>query len=147
MFFDYKQKLKDIFEKNIGDINEKDEYGNTLLHYAAKNNLLKLVWKLKHKNADFSIVNSIGDTVLHVACKHHNLYVAEEIFRQYSRKNTKNFEDKTPIDYLTKIEKELFEIFEERFLGIGKYEYKPKPEAEHHFGNNKRIDPLILLSK
>lgn len=128
MFFDYKQKLK-----NIGDVNEQDEDGNTLLHYAAKYNLIKLVWKLKRKNADFSIVNSAGDTALHVACKNHNLYISEEIFRKYSRKNIKNFENKTPIDYLTKIEKQLFENFEERFLGIGKYEYKPKPELIQNF--------------
>jgi ankyrin repeat protein len=145
MFFNYKQKLKDILENNIGDVNEKDEHGNTLLHYAAKNNMIKLVWQLNKKNADFSIVNSVGDIALHVACRYHNLHVAEEIFRRYSRKNIKNREGKTPLDYLTTMERDSFLAFEDRFLGLGKYEYKPKPEAEHHFGNNKKIDPLILL--
>jgi ankyrin repeat protein len=143
MFFDYKQKLKDILEENNGDVNEKDEDGNTLLHYASKHNLLSLVWKLKKKDADFSIVNSIGDTPLHVACKHHNLDVTEEIFRKYSRKNSKNLEGKKPLDYLTDNEKKSFGKFEDRFLGLGEYEYKPRPEAEHHFGNSKKVNPYI----
>lgn len=134
MFFDYERKLKEIFELNIGDVNESDEYGNTLLHYAAKHNLTKLVWKLKRKHANFSVVNLNGDTPFHIACKNHNLLVVEEIYRQTSKKHIKNKEGKTGLDYLTKIEKERFENFEDRFRGFGKYEYKPKPEPFHHFG-------------
>jgi ankyrin repeat protein len=134
MFFDYKQKLKEILEENNGDVNEKDEDGNTLLHYASKHNLLSLLWKLKKKDADFSIVNSIGDTPLHVACKHHNLHIAEEIFRHYSKNNIKNLEGKKPLDYFTDNERISFRNFEDRFLGFGKYEYKPKPESNHFFG-------------
>jgi ankyrin repeat protein len=140
MFFDYKQKIKEFLEENNGDVNEKDEDGNTLLHYAAKHNLIKLVWKLKKENADFSIVNSVGDTPLHVACKHHNLDVAEEIFRKYSRKNSKNLEGKKPLNYLTYNERISFGNFEDRFLGSGKYEYKEKPEVIHQFGNSRRKD-------
>ena len=147
MFLDFKKKLKEILNENVGDVNETDEKGNTLLHYAAKDDMLRVIWKLNRKNADFSLINNIGDTPLHVACKNHNLYVAEEIFRQTSKRNMKNFEGKTPLDYLTKIERDSFLAFEDRFLGLGKYEYKPKPEAEHHFGNSKRVDPLILLLK
>jgi ankyrin repeat protein len=134
MFFDYQRKFKEILELNIGDVNEPDEYGNTLLHYAAKHNLTKLVWKLNRKHANFSIRNFIGDTPFHIACKHHNLYIVEEIYRQNSSKHIKNNEGKTGLDYLTKSEKERFERFEDRFHGFGKYEYKPKPEPFHHFG-------------
>jgi ankyrin repeat protein len=147
MFLDFNKKLKEILEENIGDVNELDEEGNTLLHYAAKNNMLKVIWKLKRKNADFSLKNSVGDTPLHVACKNHNVYIAEEIFRQNSKRHIKNLEGKTPLDYLTKVERDSFLLFEDKFLGSGKYEYKPKREAQHHFGHNTKIDPLIVLSR
>jgi ankyrin repeat protein len=136
MFFDFKRKLKDIIEDNIGDVNEVDEYGNTLLHYAAKQSNPKLVWLLNRKNINFSIKNNIGDTALHVACKHHNLYTAEELFRKMNTRNIKNSEGKRPDEYLTKLEKQAFEHFEDRLLGFGKYQYKPKKEVPHYFGHD-----------
>jgi ankyrin repeat protein len=145
MYIDFKKKLKEILTENVGDINEQDEDGNTLLHHAAKNDMIRVIWKLNRKNANFQITNFVGDTPLHVACKNHNVYSAEEIFRQTSKKNMKNLEGKTPLDYLTKTERNSFLIFEDRFIGSGKYEYKPRPEPEHHFGSNKRVDPLILI--
>jgi ankyrin repeat protein len=145
MYIDFKKKLKKILDDKDENINEQDEDGNTVLHHAAKHDMVKVIWKLNRKNANFSIQNSEGDTPLHIACKNHNIYSAEEIFRQTSKKNMKNHEGKKPLDYLTKIERDSFLAFEDRFLGLGKYEYQPKPEAEHHFGNSKKVDPLILM--
>lgn len=58
--------LKFLLEKNV-DINQKDEEGNTALHYAVLTNALQKISLLKQKGAKPNIANKKGDTPLKIA--------------------------------------------------------------------------------
>jgi ankyrin repeat protein len=127
------QLMIDLTE-NIRDLNEKDNEGNTFLHKATKTNDIKFAWYL-HKlnpNMNFNICNNTNDTPLHIACKYHHMDLVEHIFRYGGKREAINNEGKKPFEYLTS--KELKEIneFRDKIYGMGKYEYKPKPERKHH---------------
>ncbi|PSN41466.1 hypothetical protein C0J52_26370 [Blattella germanica] len=50
--------------KHGSNTNAKDKYGNTPMHYAADNNLLKVVECLLELDCDIDCTNTEGDTPL-----------------------------------------------------------------------------------
>ena len=62
--------------------NQRDKYGNTLLHYACLSNNIQLV-KFLVDEADFDVnsYNSRGDTALHIACYMGSLNLVKVFFR------------------------------------------------------------------
>lgn len=110
---------------------------NTPLHLAVLDNNIKSVWTVMKTHVDLNAKNKDQDTPLHLASKLHNLAAFQHIYRFGGKLNLVNSEGKTPLDYLSEKEKIYFSQFRDRFHGLGKYEYKPKPENVHHFGTNK----------
>ena len=59
--------MMDYLISNEANINVKDEYGNTLLHYASLYGRSKIVKYLINKGADINKKNNKGNTPLHYA--------------------------------------------------------------------------------
>jgi ankyrin repeat protein len=128
----YIEKLKDFLE-NGGNKNITDIHGNTLLHMAVKYNQVRIVWLLIRKGIHLDFQNNIGDTALHLACKKGYSHIIEEIYRRGAKVHIKNDEGKIALSYLNTKQRSLFDDFKERFHGLGKYEFKQKPETPHIF--------------
>ena len=58
----------------------QNKEGDTVLHTCAKNNLLQMV-KLCKMYSSITVRNALGDTSLHVACKHGNYELAEYLLK------------------------------------------------------------------
>jgi len=119
--------------------NYKVMEGDTPLHLAVKHNCLRSVWIIMKSKVDLNAKNSIQETPLHLAAKNHNLEIFEQIYRFGGDLKSIDSDGKTPLYYLTLREKVLFQKFQDRFHGTGKYEYKPKPETPHWFGATKEM--------
>ena len=133
----YLEKVKDFLEHG-GNKNITDIHGNTLLHMAVKYNQVRIVWLLMRKGVCLDTQNNIGDTALHLACKKGYMSIVEEIYRRGAKIRIKNNEEKLPLSYLNPKQRSQFDNFKDRFHGVGKYEFKPKPETHHIFmGNGK----------
>ena len=104
---------------------------NTIIHNLVLEND---IYSLRKINVEFLInkKNNDGDTPLHLACKNHNLKIAEIIFRSGGSIYIKNNENKTPFEYLNSLELAYMNELRDRVHGLGIYEYKPKSEAIHY---------------
>lgn len=61
------EEIEKILQEHQSQINDKDEYGNTLLHYAAFRGEIEIVRLLKKCGANFKVINENGWTSLHSA--------------------------------------------------------------------------------
>ena len=104
---------------------------NTIIHNLVLEND---IYSLRKINIDFLInkKNNDGDTGLHLACKNHNLKIAELLYRKGASIYIKNNENKTPLEYLYSSEVTYMYELKDRVQGLGVYEYKPRPEPVHH---------------
>jgi ankyrin repeat protein len=132
-YLGYIDKLKDIIEKG-GNVNVTDEYDNTLVHSVVKHDHYKLIWYLRKKGVPLDSKNKDGDTPLHIACKNHSINTVRELLKYTSNSRVKNLEGKTSFSYLTEKERENMNDYVDRIYRLGKYEFKPKPEIPHRFG-------------
>lgn len=60
-------KVVDILLENGADIDTMDIYGETPLHFAARNNHANTIVQLRKRGAKINIRTDIGDTPLHLA--------------------------------------------------------------------------------
>lgn len=95
-------KAKALRRENI---NEKDMYGNTLLHFAVFKNNVKLARKLILHGANIGIKNRNGNTPLHLACILNRPELVEKIAARA------NFND---LNVLNKAGKTAMDIAEEK---------------------------------
>lgn len=104
---------------------------NTIVHNLVLEDDINSLRKI---NIEFLInkKNDNGDTPLHLACKNHNLKIAEFIYRYGGSIYIKNNENKTPLDYLNTMEILYMNELRDRLHGLGKYEYIQRPESKHH---------------
>ena len=109
------QKSELLIEKNA-EVNHRNKWGNTALHYALANNrtdpadYLNFIILLRNAGADFSIRTKNGDTSLHQAVYSDVLVfipymhggIASELFRSEFI-NSRNFDGDTPLHLAARI--------------------------------------------
>lgn len=84
------------------DKNKQDRWGNTALHIAAKKGFLEVVKELIENgngHNGLEIKNNNGDTPLQQAVRANYKSVVEFLLKNGAKINTKNKNDKIPIDY------------------------------------------------
>ncbi|WP_319803449.1 ankyrin repeat domain-containing protein [Wolbachia endosymbiont (group B) of Aporia crataegi] len=82
-------------------ISYKNEYGYTLLHYAAKNNNSDLVDLLLTKGADINAKDNSGNTPLHLATLNGKLQVVKKLLEKGADINAKDNSGNTPLHLAT----------------------------------------------
>ncbi|PSN40934.1 hypothetical protein C0J52_16263 [Blattella germanica] len=85
--------------KHGANPNAKDKYGNTLMHYAAENYLLKVVECLLELKSDINFSNNRGDTPLMEVAKEGNEEIAIKLLKHGSNANAKDRHGNTPMHY------------------------------------------------
>ena len=87
---------------DAGIKNEKNDYGNTALHYAVTLNddseVVEIVYILLNAGVNKNTRNAEGDTVLHNAAWHSTPEVVEILLNAGVNKNAKNQYGKTALD-------------------------------------------------
>lgn len=89
-------KLLKQYHKNDFDVNQTNEYGNTLLHIACRSRNYKIVETLiKYYDAKTDILNEDGRTALHIA----TIYGSTDItyYLSHNGKSTKSITNSTDI--------------------------------------------------
>ncbi|KAJ2356233.1 hypothetical protein IWW50_002837 [Coemansia erecta] len=100
-------RVKQLVEKDKSKVNEKDENGYTPLHAAASWKHLQLLQYLLDNGGDVDIVDSDGDTPLHI-CE--DIKCAELLLARGADPEKKNHEGLTPVH--TTFENEATEVTE-----------------------------------
>ncbi|EAX92480.1 ankyrin repeat protein, putative [Trichomonas vaginalis G3] len=81
------------------NINEKDNNGNTTLHYAAQKNSKEIFEFLISHGANINNKTNNGNTALHIAADYKNIEIAELIISHGANVNEKNNNAKTALHY------------------------------------------------
>ncbi|CAF0722202.1 unnamed protein product [Didymodactylos carnosus] len=81
------------------DINQSDEHGFTLLHWASWNGRLPIVLLLVQRGARVNAVNKSDDTPLHYACSHNHSDVIHYLIKNKALVNAVNEHGNTPLHY------------------------------------------------
>ena len=87
-----------LIDEGIVDIDEKDNYDNTILHNAiacARNSIVTI---LLEKNANIELKSSLGNTALMTAVIHDNIKAFNAIFEKKPILTTRNIEQKNALD-------------------------------------------------
>ena len=81
------------------DVNAKNEWGGTPLHYATFGGHKEVVELLIAKGADVNAKDGVGETPLHWTAKEGNKEVVELLIAKGADLNAKTSDDKTPLDF------------------------------------------------
>lgn len=82
-------------------LSKPDEYGNTVLHYAASRPLPTVVKKLIERNVPIDARNTIGETPLHFAAFSNQLEMVKLLITSHANPTIVNNEGKTPAQVTT----------------------------------------------
>lgn len=103
-------------------INEPDEKGNTLLHWAVDLGIPEILTLLLAFKPDLNVKNNAGLTALHLAVETGRLNIAKKLIKSGAFINVKDAEGETPRDYaVAEKNKELVKLFD-RYLRKSKEE-------------------------
>lgn len=105
-----KEEAKGFFIPKA-DINEVDEEGNTLLHYAAEMNDADLITFFVIKGADSELKNYKGDTPLHVAINNNSYDAAKVLAAIGGNLFAKNMEGVSALDAGLKKNNTYYDLF------------------------------------
>jgi len=89
------------FIEEVGNINVQDEYGDTLLHYAYRNNYPKIAQYLISQGANLNKQNRCGSTPLHIAWMKNCEKIVHLLVEHNAHLNIENNDHKTPYSLLT----------------------------------------------
>ena len=73
------EKVQDLLQKEDIDVNIKDNFGDSALHFAATNNQLEILKLLIEKGANMNIQNNTGSTPLHKAAARANRQIIQHL--------------------------------------------------------------------
>jgi len=120
------EKVKSILDQKI-DINEKDSFGSSPLHYAARNSHTDIIKILLEGKADVNIKDKHGFTPLHEAVNSAMAKTIPILLDYKADLNIKDHYQNTPIDILEgRLEKpEILSIIQKEV------EYKKEKELFH----------------
>jgi ankyrin repeat protein len=97
-------ELRRVIEHNCIIIDEKDRFGQTLLHDAVYYRHLDIVRELIRHGACLNVKSNIGNTPLHVASDYGSLYIVQELLSHdtsmaYTLCTERNNVGKTPLHF------------------------------------------------
>jgi ankyrin repeat protein len=90
-------KIKDLIERGA-DVNAKEEYGNTSLHWASLMDCIEIVKLLIEKGADVNAEDIDGWTPLHMAADLNQMETAKLLIELGADVDAKCNKGKTPLD-------------------------------------------------
>jgi uncharacterized protein len=123
-------KVCQLLLQNGGNPRVVNDMGNTVVHQCAASGHSELVEMLLDLAIPFiSILNSEGDTPLHIAVKNNHADVAAVLLRKGSSLTLKNQAGKTPVDLVSNLEKNIFAIKHPELVKIIN-STKPKSRAQ-----------------
>lgn len=95
------EKFRQEIKSSNVNLNEVDEQGNTLLHFAADKGFLNSVKFLLAQGADLAVQNKDGNSALHLAVQQGYINIAEEMLgisdTAKIRKKRQNAQTKTGV--------------------------------------------------
>jgi ankyrin repeat protein len=95
-----KDDIADALLAAGASVNEKDDKGNTALHYAALHEHFNIVQQCIVKKSNINAVNHEGNTALHMAFLKGNRDIVEYLIKQGADLSIKNKEGNTPIQLI-----------------------------------------------
>lgn len=90
--------IAEIFIKSNANLNYKDVYGNSALHYCAKVNNIVVARMLLEYKADVNIQNLSKETPLHFAARYNHLEIVKLLLEYKANPQILNESGKTPYD-------------------------------------------------
>lgn len=97
------KELKDWFEKNVPDVNQKDKQGVPLLHRAVIGGKEKIIKELLSRGANVNAVDKQSKTALHLAVGDPQPYIIDLLIKYKANVNARDNNGKTPLHYLVKM--------------------------------------------
>jgi ankyrin repeat protein len=103
VYFSKNKKILDFMIKNKAkiestNVNKSDNYGNTPIFYAVKNNNINLVRMLINKGACINVVNKDGNTPVHIAAIYGRYFPVKLLINRGAFINIYNLFKKTPLE-------------------------------------------------
>lgn len=90
--------IAEILIKSNANLNYKDVYGNSALHYCAKVNNIEIAKMLLEHKADVNIQNLSKETPLHFAARYNHLEMVKLLLEYKANPQILNESGKTPYD-------------------------------------------------
>lgn len=92
-----KQEIVKLLLERGADIESKDQYGQTPLHWAAIKNDLEVLKVLVKKNANLNAKNEFGNSALHLAVDHKSDHALQILIEEKANINITNDGNETPL--------------------------------------------------
>lgn len=96
------KELKDWFDKNVPDVNQKDKQGIPLLHRAVLGGREKIIKELLSRGANVNAVDKQAKTALHLAVCEPQPDIVDLLIKYKADVNARDNNGKTPLHYLAK---------------------------------------------
>jgi len=96
------KELKDWFDKNVIDVNQKDKQGVPLLHRAVIGGKEKIIKELLSRGANVNAVDKQAKTALHLAVCEPQSNIVDLLIKYKADVNARDNNGKTPLHYLAK---------------------------------------------
>ena len=81
------------------DVNAKDAFSNTALHFCARNGYQMVIEQLIHSNSNLDLQNSNGESALHLAAKYGHAECVDILLKCGARAEIANKLRKTALHY------------------------------------------------
>ena len=141
-FLEILEKINSLPNKDLININYKDENGYSALHYASEEGNLKIVDILLKSNCDPNINNNEKKTPIHLSAKKGYFDVSKKLLENGALLNVYDSEKNSPLHYVCIFNHvELFKYF------LGKF---PKADSKNIYGkmpidltNNEEIKTIL----
>ncbi|KAJ6254964.1 ankyrin repeat family protein [Anaeramoeba flamelloides] len=90
--------IRELLKEGVDNINAKDNFGWTPLHYAASGGHQMCCWYILDAGADIEAKDDTGDTPLHKSAWKGHLDTVNHLLEWGADKTSKNNEGKYPLD-------------------------------------------------
>lgn len=97
------KELKDWFDRNVPDVNQKDKQGIPLLHRAVIGGKGKIIKELLSRGANVNAIDKQAKTALHLAVCDPQSDIVDLLIKYKADVNARDNNGKTPLHYLAKM--------------------------------------------
>ena len=131
--------LQALIDERNGQIEAKDNKGDTVLHYATHFGHIAVINALIEKNAQIEARGERGLTAMHIAARNGNVTVLNALIQHNAQKEAKDDNGNTPLHYAACFGRIAT-------LNALIYEYKAPPEAQNYV-NQTPLDLAISSAR